>query len=208
MRAGKAAVLCLVELILATTAAAGQAATRRWLQLHREQGIVLEEADASGDVVLVRANATLPCSRDALAAVLLDLERFPQWVPRLAGWNVVERDAGAVVVYGRQHLPWPFRDRDYVIRYTWRSQADGVFVLESRSEEGSGPAPVAGIVRLRAAQEKWQLVPNEGGGTAVAYTFNGNLDGWMPHFWQRAVWKRDIVQLLQRLGERAGERKR
>ncbi len=54
--------------------------------------------------------------------VLLDLEGSQRWFPALQEWRVLSRGKEKALVYGRQELPWPLRDRDYVVEYRWRGK--------------------------------------------------------------------------------------
>lgn len=204
MHGGRAALLACTQLILATYSLSCHADTPGWHELLRAPDLVIEESARGDDVVYLRATMTLASTRDSIAAVLLDIDKYPQWVPQISDWQTLERGADTVVMYGRTTLEWPYSDRDAVVRYSWRTQEDGVFVVEARSDNDNGPAPIDGVVRLHSVQAKWQLVPNEIEGTAITYTFNGDLGGWMPYFLQRAQWKRDTAALLRRLRERAG----
>ena len=52
------------------------------------------------------------------------------------------------LVYGRQALPWPVRDRDYVVRYRWRDAPDEEFALIAESVTDEGPPPRDDVLRV------------------------------------------------------------
>lgn len=87
------------------------------------------------------------------------------------------------------------RDRDYVVRYRWRKEAAGVFVLEARSTEG-GPAPRGDAIRLVRVFSRWEVAPAPRG-ARVTYTYNGELGGSVPAFWVKRGWRSQAPRLLR-----------
>jgi hypothetical protein len=169
-----------------------------WRELARGDGVLIETRPAPGGVTIVRGTTVLERPLEAVQRVLVDLDRFPTWIPSLSAWTVLERGAAHAVVYGRHDLPWPLSDRDYTVRYTWQADATR-FVLEARSTAGAGPAPAPGVVRLEAVHSVWEVEALDPGRSRVTYTYNGDLAGAAPRFVQEAGWKREARQLFQGL---------
>jgi hypothetical protein len=169
-----------------------------WRELARGEGVVIETRPTPGGVTVVRGTTELPLSLDAVRGVLLDLERFPEWIRSLAVWTVLTRGPVEAIVYGRHDLPWPLSDRDYTVRYTWRSEAER-FALEARSTAEAGPAPAPGVVRLTAVHSTWEVERLGPERCRVTYTYNGDLGGAVPRFVEEAGWRREARELFQGL---------
>ena len=137
----------------------------------------------------------------SVRSVLLDLEGFGRWFPSTAEWRVLERGAGEAVVYGRQALPWPVQDRDYVVRYRWRDEPEGDFVLEATSVTGIGPDPPDGVVRAVAVWSRWRLRAGEGGRTDVHYHYRGDQGGRLPDWVAQAGWESQTWRVIQGLAD-------
>jgi len=119
-------------------------------------------------------------------AVLLDLERFHGWFPAIGEWRVLDRPGGDVArVYGRQALPWPLSDRDYVVEYRWVEE-DGVFHLVATALDDAEPAPPKGVVRVVEMRTEWEIVAAPGG-TSVRYRYEGDTGGRIPKWAVRAM---------------------
>jgi hypothetical protein len=192
----------LAVLLTAYAAGAGTAAAlaaeEGWRELARGDGVLIETRPAPGGVTIVRGTTELGHSLEAIRRVLLDLERFPAWIPSLSAWKVLARGPAHAVVHGRHDLPWPLSDRDYTVRYTWQADTARV-VLEARSTTEAGPAPEPGVVRLEAVHSIWEVEALDPQRARVTYTYNGDLGGGAPRFIQEAGWKREARQLFQGL---------
>jgi len=141
---------------------------------------------------------------EAVRAVLLDLESFERWFPAIGAWRVLGRDEEAVRIYGRQGLPWPVRDRDYVVDYRWWEQ-DGAFLLEATAVPGAEPGPPAGVVRVERMRTEWRIEP-DGERTLARYRYQGEMSGlarWLPKIGLRARSRAVLDGLSEELARRA-----
>lgn len=154
--------------------------------------------------VAAEAEAELAASPEAVRALLLDLEGFAAWFPTLVEWRVLERGEGQARVYGRQHLPWPVADRDYVARYRWWSEG-GVFRLEAVGETGARPPPPEGVVRLERFRSEWRVAAAPGGGARTRYRAEGAVEGRLVRWLTRIAWRGETRRVLDGLAEALGE---
>ena len=148
--------------------------------------------------VQVEVTGTLAAEPEAVRAVLLDLEGFARWFPALDEWRVLSREPGTALVYGRQALPWPVSDRDYVVRYRWQDSPDGSFRLEAVGRPDAGPAPSGGAVRLQRLRSEWRIGPDAGGGTRASYRYEGE-SGPLPAWVARRAWRSQTRAVLDGL---------
>ncbi len=128
--------------------------------------------DPPGTGPQVKVAGLIEAPLDEVRGVLLDLERFGRWFPRTSEWRVLERDATGARVYGRQTLPWPLRDRDYVVDYRWWDGPDGGFRLEATGLSDAAPAAPERVVRIDSLRSLWTLSA-EGPRTRASYLYEG-----------------------------------
>ena len=110
---------------------------------------------------------------EAVCAVLRDLPAFPRWFPAIEEWRLLDPDrqdpeAAAVPVYGRQRGFGPFRDRDYVVHYTYSPTDDGGCSLEAQALADAEPAATRSAVRIDSMRTRWSVQPY-GSGARVGY---------------------------------------
>jgi hypothetical protein len=134
----------------------------------------------------------------AARGVLLDLENFGRWFPWISEWRVLSRGADTAHVYGRQDVPWPGRDRDYVASYHWRSEGD-VFLLEAVGVPGAEPKPPRGVTRIHTFRSEWRIESDGSGGTRARYTAEGPLDGSVQRWLARYQWRSHTRRVMEGL---------
>ncbi len=195
----------LTLIALAVLATAGGAAADDWREIHRADGVVVEVRPGPDGAPLVRGTLRVDRPPARVREVLLDLEGFPRWIENLSEWRVLARDASGVRIYGRHALPWPLRDRDYVVRYAWRSEPGDRFVLEARSVDAP-PTARDGVVRLVRVYSRWEVDPDGPAASRVRYTYNGELGGRVPGFLVESAWRSQAPRSLQRLTEEVARR--
>ncbi len=162
-----------------------------WLSL------VPKLASAESEPIDIEVTGTIDAPYAEVVAVLLDLERFGDWFPSLSRWEVLSR-TDVAVVYGRQDLPWPLADRDYVVEYRWSTDASGEFRLEANGTNGAGPAPFDEVIRLERLRSQW-TVRDAGDGSAVRYHYSGDPGGSIPDWIGRIGWRSQAKVLIEQL---------
>lgn len=141
----------------------------------------------------------------AVRSVLLDLEGFGRWFPATAEWRVLDRpEPGRATVYGRQALPWPVADRDYVVEYRWGDE-EGVFVLSAVALGRADPAAPPSVVRIERMRTEWR-VESTPGGAAVRYRYQGDVGGRLPEWVARTGWRSRTPVVIERLREEVERR--
>ncbi len=139
--------------------------------------------------------------------VLLDLELFGRWFPWLAEWRVLARGDQEARVYGRQDVPWPGRDRDYVARYRWGQDGAAFFLEATGVAEADPPAP-RGVERVERFRSEWRVEPGPEGGSRVRYTAEGPVEGRIRRLLDGFAWRGHSRRVLDGLSaelERRGD---
>lgn len=171
------------------------AAHSNWEPFIHDRFVRAEIATAGPAEGAVRAEATFQAPYELVKEVVLDFEHMSDWLPGLREFRVVSRSAEDAVVYVRHALPWPFKDRDYVMRFTWMEE-DGRLVLTSGLVNELVPTP-DDVVRLEGTRTQWTL-EDKGGSTRVEYLVQRNY-GDVPARLQKEAWRFEIHTVLKNL---------
>ncbi len=171
-----------------------------WRQINEDEGVVVEMRGS-----MIRGTGTINLPIDRVRAVLLELEKYREWIPSLSVWDLKRKSDSEVLAYGRHDLPWPMDDRDYNVRYRWKTQPDGSFLIEAKSVP-EGRAPIDGVIRLPRVHSLWKLVPIRSDATEVSYTYNGDLGGKVPDAVKQSAWKSEPADLIHSLRQQVEKR--
>ena len=108
----------------------------KWREISSQAKIkVFEPVDyrhPSG-LVPIKFKTTLSHPIERVIAVLADEKRKIQWVPKAKQIKILKKNSPRdFIVYYRYSAPWPFQDRDFLIRNIVTTQKNAMFVeLES-----------------------------------------------------------------------------
>jgi carbon monoxide dehydrogenase subunit G len=153
--------------------------------------------------VVVTGVITLPLPQ--VRDVLLDLEGFARWFPGIGEWRVIAAGSRSATVHGSQPFPWPWRDRDYVVRYRWQDLDEGGFELAAEALQSAAPAAGARVVRLEDMHTRFTLRP-DGDDTFVRYEYEGDPGMRLPQWLQRYRWQSHTNAVVESLGHEAMRR--
>lgn len=160
-------------------------------QLRREDGIrsirVYLRDRAGSPYHEVYAVTRMPGSVKRVEAVLGDFPAMPDWAPHLISARLLRQQGNEAWIHVRYHLPYPFRQRDAVIRSRRSLSEEGAVSIRSDAVPGLVPATPDSI-RLEHLQNTWRITPlpsgevkielwatAEPGGLVPAVLFNYNL---------------------------------
>ena len=155
------------------------------------------DADAS---LRVEVSGALQAPFEAVRETLLDLEAFGGWFPGLTEWGVLSRQPGIARVHGRQQLPWPVSDRDYVVRYRWWEEPEGAFVLEAVALSDTGPDPAPGVVRAEEFRTEWRVERAEQA-THVRYLYEGREQPVLARWAAKLGWRGPTGRVIEALAQ-------
>lgn len=105
-----------------------------------------------------RARRRLRSSLRALVDLLANAQARPRWFYACQAARSVEMRAREGWTYTQIDAPWPVRDRDNVLHWKLEQTSEGVVRIELSSDPERLPR-VPGLLRLRAMQGSWRLVP-------------------------------------------------
>ena len=187
--------------------AAHASAAEGWKRVAEDRGVHVSVRTAGPGRTMVRGEGVIEAPLEVVRARLLELETYDEWISSLSEWRVLRRASDHVIAYGRHDLPWPMDDRDYVVRYRWKSEPPGSFLLRAESVT-EGPAPLEDVVRLSRVRSEWKLVADGPSKTIVSYTYTGELGGSVPDAGQQSAWKSEPPALIDALRARVAKEKR
>lgn len=158
--------------------------------------------------VAARAVCLVPAGIDAVAAVLAEIERYPEWMKDCAQsrvLQVVDRDRDVYVLWFRQHVTL-FADRDMVLRSALVHRDERTRVIRASATTAVPYDAGKGYVRMPAFWSEWVLEAVDPGHTRVSFTIDPDLGPGLPAGIANATIRTTPLASLQALARRAGSR--
>lgn len=125
---------------------------------------------------VTRVNARLA----SIVAVLSDVQAMPEWLARMKSARLIQREGDSEIwLHSVYKLPYPFIEREGVLRATLKQDKNGVVVISTRAEKGfvsSNPKRV----RLTNMQSTWRLTPEKKGMVKIELWGQGDPGGYVP----------------------------
>lgn len=152
-------VLGAVGLLISTL---GSAQTEDWrLRLSDDDNeIVVHTRKRPGNYTEFRGVTRVHARLSSLVAVLRDIEGLPDWAYRTTLAKRLKRVSPyEAIIYTVAHLPWPFRDRDLIVRSRLRQDPVSLAVtIDGESLPDYLPLDPA-YVRVPFLRSSWQFIP-------------------------------------------------
>ena len=147
----------IVAALLSITSLTATAATdAAKLSLNRNNIKVWTYQTENNPVFQYKAETTFDVPLERAVAVVLDVERTPQWVPYVAKAQLLSRDEkkGEFTLYMLLDLPFPLKDRDLVIKGKMNKNADGSISIKNNAIKNSYPER-PDVIRLNQYTGDW-----------------------------------------------------
>lgn len=156
----------------------------QWQEIIRDQGIVVyQRRDGIGEPPARRAVGVIDAGFDDVLAVLSDVERQVEWMPRCRVARVLKREGERVTyVYSQTDVPWPAADRDAVLRSEIDVVEPGRLAFIRFTSEGAAGLvdEVPGVVRAPRLKGHYRLSAIDTTRTRVEYRIDVDLGGRLP----------------------------
>ncbi len=166
-----------------------------WEPVALDAGIQVWERDVPGtSFVAFRAHGAVNAPIMAVAAVLRDIERYPEWAKNCShGLTLAYKKATQLVAYVRTESPAFFiRDRDVVIDIDLESSQPGqtlAFTFTSTTHKAMPPQD--GVERMPRLTGYWRLTKIGSHMTRVEYQIQadpgGSLPAWLVNWASRKI---------------------
>lgn len=148
--------IVLATLLSMTSLAASAATDTAKLSLNRNNIKVWTYQTANNPVFQYKAETTFDVPLERAVAVVLDVERTPQWVPYVGKAQVLSRDEkkGEFTLYMVLDFPFPLKDRDVIIKGKVTKNSDGSISIKNNAIQNNYPEQ-SDIVRLTKYAGDW-----------------------------------------------------
>jgi len=168
-----------------------------WQHIGDYEGVALYRSVYETEGVLpFKAVAVLDIPFDKIVMALVDAERKADWAPKLKATAIHTRISPNRFEYSEYYqTPWPFKDREFLLAGTVEYRQDRIVFAAENSTNGA----LARKDHLRANIQTltFDVVPISAGRTEVAFTFSGDLGGWIPAFVKTIIQKKWPVRFIQ-----------
>ncbi|MCH7295319.1 START domain-containing protein [Acinetobacter higginsii] len=126
------------------------------LSLHRNNIKVWTYQTENNPIIQYKAETTFDVPLERAVAVVLDVERTPQWVPYVGKAQMLSRDdkKGEFTLYMVLDFPFPLKDRDVVIKGKMTKNADGSISIKNNAIQNNYPEQ-PDVVRLSKYAGDW-----------------------------------------------------
>ncbi len=179
-----------------------------WERALDRDGVVVDQQAVPGrGLPIFRATTRIGAPLEDVLAVIVDVERQPEWMPRFEQIRVLEREPMRAVFYVRMGMPWPVSDRDAVLDSdTMRPDADHSLTRFRLTESDDAPT-VPGVVRMPLLEGHYALRRVDASTTEVEYKVNADPGGMLPDWLAAQGATDDPFQALKNLRKRATARR-
>jgi hypothetical protein len=167
------------------------------------EGVEVSIARAPDGPPWVRGVAELETPPGSLAALLTDYARYGSlFAPFVARAALLERLPDGARLHVVWRYPFPFRNRDAVVRYEAMPQAGDGFRIAWRGDDRPGD-PRSGVRIARVAGET-RIERLAQGRSRVTYTYLGDLGGRFPRNAEERAWRREPLEYMAALRRGVG----
>ena len=174
----------------------------RWEYIKTYEGVDLFKAlQASEGSLPFRATADLDVPYQKIVMALVDVERKNDWAPKLKSAAIHAQLSANEFEYSEYYTtPWPFKDREFLLRGTITYRPDQVLfaAVDSQNRNYAREDHVQANIEIL----EFAVIPLSKGKTRVQFTFSGDLGGWIPDFVKTIIQKKWPVRFIQSLQRR------
>jgi hypothetical protein len=171
----------------------------QWQYIEHNEGVALYRSlNETEGLLPFKAVAELDVPYERIIMALVDAERKPLWAPKLKATTIHSQISSNRFEYSEYYkTPWPFKDREFLLIGTVAYERNRVVFSAANSDNQS----LADKDHLMANIQELTFIvtPIAEKHTKVAFTFSGDLGGWIPDFVKTIIQKRWPVRFIQAL---------
>jgi START domain. len=156
----------------------------KWVLSKNTDGIRVYSLSCSkSHIKKLKADFTVKSTTAKLAATLLDLPGYAEWVYSTKTTTLVKQlNPREVLYYTEKHMPWPMSNRDAVIQLKVE-QPDSTGVLIARLTSMPGIVPVKkDVVRIPHLKTYWRAIPQPNNTLLITYEAEIDPGGSIPNW--------------------------
>ncbi len=176
-----------------------------WHLKRDEDGIkVFTADDNNSDFKCIKVECTVKATQSQLIALLMDINRQPDWVYGSKSAEVVKAiKANEFIFHSEVDVPWPCADRDYVAHITINQPSPQLLTIDSHSEPDMVPAK-DGIVRVKKSAAHWDVTPLSKDLLKIVYIVSFDPSGSVPAWLTNLFVTKGPFLTFQKLKENVG----
>lgn len=165
---------------------------------HEEDGITVTLSPQKEGPPWVRGVGEVSATPEKIAAVLTRYETWPElFEGTVKATTVLEKQDQAARVHVVYPFPWPFRDRDAVIKYQLEKISTTLLRLWWRDDSKDGD-PQTGV-RIPKVEGETRLETVSPGKSKVRFSYLGELGATLNEGTKRKVWREEPLRYLRSL---------
>ncbi len=175
----KLKIYIFLTLILITKLALAQ---DEWQFKTQSEGIkVYNNTKSALKVKPIKVECTFNATPAQIAAVLLDIKNYPDWVYKTKLTTLVKQTSATdLYYYAEISMPWPAENRDFTAHITATQNPDTkIITVDAPSVSGLVPVKEK-ISRIKKSIGKWVMTPVGNNQTNITYYLQIEPDGGAP----------------------------
>jgi START domain len=180
----------------------------RWTKIFSRSGIaVYSRETGDSDILTFRAVGVLQARIEQVMEVLRKVEISREWMPDVAERHTLKDYSDLhAITYSINPLPWPFADREMVLRNRLHLDRENKFlVLDTHSVDQSGAPRKTGVVRARLHSGRTLFRPVGPEQTAIDLNVlvdpGGRIPVWLTNLTQKNM-PYDFLRALEKKAAR------
>jgi hypothetical protein len=129
----------------------------------------------------IKVECTFNATPVQLAAVLMDIKNYPDWVYKIKSAAIIKQTSATdLFYYAEIDMPWPTTNRDFAAHiYAVEDPATKVITVNAPSVADLVPEK-KDLIRVKKSNGKWVLTPDGKDKTKVTYYLTLEPDGGAP----------------------------
>ncbi|MEO8188967.1 MAG: SRPBCC family protein [Acidobacteriota bacterium] len=167
------------------------------------RGIDVRIARASAGPPWLRGRGEIPAPAAKVAAVLSDFAHYRElFSPAVKKAEILDSDRGAARIHFVWPYPFPYTNRDAVVRYQAEEGEAGAYRLSWKSDARSGDNREGTPIERVMGETRVEPVGSES--CRVTYTYLGDLGGKFSMWAQEKAWREEPVQYFRAIRRKLG----
>lgn len=175
-----------------------------WVKIYTKEEITVFKKRLPGeDLLIFKIVANIAAPIDSILANLRDVEGSNEWLPGVEKKFTVEEYSDlSVVTYSESYVPWPFKNRDFVLTNELTVDKENLFlVLNIKSTSHPKVSQTHGVVRGEIKTGVFCLRPETENLTSAIFFLHIDPKGFIPAWLVNLVqtsWSYEFVKAIEK----------
>lgn len=167
------------------------------------RGIEVQISRSPSGPPWIRGNGEIPAPAAKVAALLSDFSRYRElFAPAVKRADILESDRASARIHFVWPYPFPYTNRDAVVRYQVEELDGGAFRISWKSD--SRPGDKREGTPIERVSGETRIEPEGSEACRITYTYLGDLGGKFPAWAQEKAWREEPVQYFRAIRRKLG----